>query len=57
MASNIPIEYQLFFNRSIGRILTGPTTLDQSGPGSNSHKVILHTPQISRGGASQSDLV
>ena len=33
------------------------TTPGQSGPGSNDNKRILHTPQISRRGASTSDTV
>ena len=37
--------------------LTDTTTPGQSGPGSNSKEVILHTPQTSRTGASPSDTV
>ena len=42
MASNIPIKYELFLNRSIwliDRTLTGTTILGQSGPGSNDIEV------------------
>ena len=37
--------------------LTDTTTLDQSRPGSNGNVRVLHTPQISRTGALQSDVV
>ena len=42
-----PIEW--FFNRYIEpiyEILTGTITPGQSGPGSNDHDSVLHTPQI-----------
>ena len=38
-------------------ILTGTTKFSQSGPGSNGNERILHTPQISKTGASLSDKV
>ena len=37
------------------RILSGAKTLDQSGPGSNGNKEVLHIPQSSRTGALPSD--
>ena len=42
---------------SIDKTLTGTTILGQSGPGSNGNERLLHTPQISRTGASSSDNV
>ena len=49
------MEYELFLNSSILPIvgdLTGTTTLDQSGPGSNGNEGVLQTSQISRTEAS-----
>ena len=49
MVSNIPIKYEYHLVRpiwSIDGILYSSTTLDQSGPGSNENKGVLHTPQI-----------
>ena len=46
MTSNIPIEYESFLNRSIlsvEGILTDPTILGLSGPGSNGKEEVLHT--------------
>ena len=60
MISNITIKYKRFSNRSIWSIegiLTGTTTLGQSGSGSNDNEGVLHTPQISRIGTSPSDTV
>ena len=37
--------------------LIGTTIPGQSGPGSNDDEGVLHTPQISRNGASQSDAI
>ena len=37
--------------------LNRTTILSQSGPESNGNEEVLHTPQISRTGASQSDVV
>ena len=55
-----PIEYEQFLNKSkwpMDGILTGTTTLDYSGPGSNGNEEVFHTPQISRTRASQPDAV
>ena len=43
------------FILSMDGTLTGTTTPDQSGSGSNGNDRVLHTSQISRTGASQSD--
>ena len=40
--------------RPIDRALSGTTTPDQSGPGSNDNEGVLHIPQISKAGVSQS---
>ena len=36
--------------------MIGTTTLGQSGPGSNGNEGVLHTPQMSKTGASTSDV-
>ena len=41
----------------VDRTLSGATTLGQSRPGSNGNEGALHTPQISKAGASPSDAV
>ena len=54
-----PIEYE-FSNRYIGPIdgiLTGTTLQGESGPGRNSNEGEVYTPQISRTGASLSDVL
>ena len=38
-------------------IITGTTTLGKSGPGSNDNEEVLHTPPISKNGASPPDAV
>ena len=58
--SNIPIEYELFLNRSIwytDETLTGTNTPCQSGPGSNGNEGILYTLLISTTGVLPLDTV
>ena len=60
MPSSIPIEYELFLNKSIQPIdgtLTDTSTPDQNGPGNNGNEEVLHITQVSRTGASSSDAV
>ena len=60
MISSISIKYEWFLNISIwpiNEILTSTTTPDQSGPGSNGNKRVLHTPQSPKTGASPSDAI
>ena len=43
------IEYELFLNKSIWPnewILTSPTNMDLSEPGSNSNDGVFHTPEL-----------
>ena len=54
--SHGPIKYKWFLNRSIwpiDRILIGTTIPCQSKPGSNGNEGAVHTPHISRTGASR----
>ena len=54
------IEYEYFSNWSIlpmDRTLKGTTPPGQSEPWSSGNEKVLHTPQISRTGASQSNAI
>ena len=60
MVSSIPIEYEQSLNRTISPIdktLTGTTTSDQSGSGSNGNEELFYTPEISGSGVLSSDVV
>ena len=50
------LTFKLFI-WSIDEVLTGNTTLDQSGPGSNGNEGVLNAPKIFRIGMSPSDVV
>ena len=57
---NISFKYSKWLNISIWPIngaLTGTTTLDLSGPGSNDNVEVLHIPQSSRTGGAPSDVL
>ena len=47
------LNVKQFYFTPIDRTLSDATTWDQSGPGSNGNKGVLHIPQISKTGASQ----
>ena len=51
------IIFKQIYLTHINEILTGTTTLSQSGPRSNSNEVVLQTPQVLKTGISLPDVV